>query len=142
MVSLRPFVAGNGGRLAAVFRHLSLFLCGLLLAGLGCHSATKGHRFSGRVTFDGNPIPSGKIYFTPTGKGNTGHAGWANIKDGVYDTAAKGGQGYGGGPTIVMIDGFDGTTPLFPRYQEKVEMPKEPTVKDFDVPAKAAKPKK
>jgi len=102
------------------------------------------------VTFKGQPIPKGKIQFIPdTSKGNSGPVGFADIKDGAYDTALPGGHGMPGGPMIIKIEGFDpsktekdksGETlikPLFPMYQTTADLPKETTTKDFDVPATA-----
>jgi len=102
---------------------------------------------SGKVTFHGKPIPLGKIYFIPDGsKGNTGAAGYADIKDGEYDTKGQGGKGMIGGPMLVRIEGVDGVkideerpngNPLFPAYETQVDMPKSSTTKEFDVPLSA-----
>jgi hypothetical protein len=119
------------------------------------------YRVSGKVTFKGQPVPAGKIYFMPDGsKGNTGPTGYADIKDGQYDTSATGGRGAGKGPMIVAIEGFDPSTPgkaekgdtsgeatvktLFPRYETTTDLPGEAATKDFDVPADAGsgKPQK
>src|SRR5690348_2686083 len=98
MVRLTCFRPGLGaGVLAAL-------VCGLAA---GCGGG-KGHRVSGKVTFKGAPVPAGRIYFTPDStKGNTGPTGYADIKDGAYDTAAAGGQGVTGGPVVVAIEGND-----------------------------------
>ncbi|HYH69566.1 MAG TPA: hypothetical protein VD866_33025 [Urbifossiella sp.] len=125
----------------------------LAVFALGCGDG-KGYRFQGKVTFKNQPIAAGKIYFNPdTSKGNTGPSGFADIKDGAYDTSATGGRGYGGGPTIIAIEGFDpsakgakdkddksGETTikaLFPRYEFTMDLPKEGQTKDFDVPGDA-----
>lgn len=119
----------------------------------GCGGA-KVYRVSGKVTFKGQPVPEGKIYFTPdTTKGNTGPAGFADIKNGEYDTQ-KGGQGITGGPMVVAITGVDPAgkldkadtggdvtaKSLFPRYETKADLPKSDGTKDFDVPVEALKP--
>ena len=53
----------------------------------------KTARVSGKVTFNGRPVPAGKIYFMPDGEqGNTGSTGYADIKDGEYDTGSSGGR--------------------------------------------------
>ena len=139
------------GRLAAAARLLpALLACG---AALGCGS--EGARVSGKVTFKGQPVPAGKIYFTPDGsKGNTGATGYANIQGGSYDTSGAGGHGAPTGPVIVAIEGNDpsaegkkekGDTSgevtvksLFPRYETTMEVAGTMT-KDFDVPAEAQK---
>jgi hypothetical protein len=125
-------------------------VCGCLLVVLtalltGCGSS--GYHVSGKATFDGKPIPVGKIYFTPdASKGNDGASGWADIKDGAFNTSASGGMGIVGGPTLVRIEGADGLridddrpngNPLFTHYETAVDLPKSTTTKDFDVPASA-----
>lgn len=123
----------------------------VLVAGCG----KSGTRVSGNVTFKGQPVPAGKIYFYPdTSKGNAGQAGFADIKGGKYDTGAPGGQGVPAGPVIVAIDGLDPAArpdkadksgeatvkALFPRYETKAELPSGTSTKDFDVPASASQP--
>jgi len=99
------------------------------------------------VAFDGKSVPAGKLILLPdTSKGNSGQGGFADIKDGVYDTS-KNGQGILGGPTIVRLDGFDGLTTandpigkrLFMTHEFLVDLPRQNSTKDFDVPASAAK---
>jgi len=127
-----------------VYGCLLFLLCAALL---GC-GGSSGYHISGNATFNGKPIPVGKIYFTPdAAKKNTGAAGWADIKDGKYDTRSSGGMGIIGGPTLVRIEGSDGVkldeerpngTPLFAYYETPVDLPKSNSTKDFDVPASAA----
>jgi len=135
-------------------RSVRLLVPALAVFALGCGDG-KAYRFQGKVTFKNQSIVAGKIYFNPdTSKGNTGPSGFADIKDGAYDTSATGGRGYGGGPTIIAIEGFDpsakgakdkgdtsGETTikaLFPRYEFTMDLPKEGQTKDFDVPGDAA----
>jgi hypothetical protein len=107
---------------------------------LGCGGGPREYRISGKVTFAGNPVPAGTIYFTPdASKNNSGPSGFAQIKDGRYDTAAAGGHGMTGGPMIVKIEGSDGTNQLFRTQEIPVELTREDTTKDFDVPAAAGK---
>jgi hypothetical protein len=118
------------------------------VCGCGAGDGATRYAIAGNVTFAGKPIPTGKIYFTPDGaKGNTGAAGYADIKEGKYDTSKTGGMGNIGGAMLVRIEGADGVpldedrpsgTPLFTFYETAVELPKENTTKDFDVPAAAA----
>lgn len=129
----------------------ALFFACCVVAGCG---GQRGYRVSGKVTFQGKPVPAGKILFSPDAtKGNTGPTGYADIKDGEYDTALPGGKGVVGGPMIVEITGndpsakSDGSGPvepgtvksLFPRYETKAELPKSETTKDFEVPKEALK---
>jgi hypothetical protein len=109
--------------------------------------------------FDGKPVPAGKIYFIPDGsKGNTGATGYADIKDGKYDTADSGGHGTVGGPMTIAIEGTDPAAPpdkpkkgeeaspeatmksLFPRYEVNEDLPKSNiSDKNFEVPKEASK---
>ena len=62
-----------------------------LAAGCGDGEPT-GTTCPGRVTFAGQPVVSGRIYFAPDpARGNDGPQGYAAIEDGRYDTA-KGGE--------------------------------------------------
>jgi hypothetical protein len=135
---------------------LSLVALGSLV-GCGGNSTV---RVSGKVTFQGKPVPAGKIYFMADGsKGNNGATGFATIVDGEYDTSAEDGSGVTPGPVKVMIDGFDPTAPpekpkkggknedaeqptvklLFSQYETTFDVPSGGSTKDFDVPAAAAK---
>lgn len=121
----------------------------------GCGGDGGGNHVSGKVTFKGQPVPAGKIYFTPdSAKGNSGPQGYADIKDGEYDTSASGGHGVGSGPMTVSIEGFDPSKSgakekgdvsgeetilmLFPTYKTTADLPDDDSTKDFDVPAEAA----
>jgi hypothetical protein len=115
----------------------------------GCGSETGG-RVSGKVTFNGQPVPAGKVYIRPdTSKGNSGPTGYADIKDGAYDTSAPGGKGAVAGAVIIAVEGLDPnppanagpdvtTTVLFPNYELPAEIDAGGTVKDIDVPPEAA----
>ncbi|MBN9522675.1 hypothetical protein J0H58_29830 [bacterium] len=126
----------------------------VVVLAFGCGPGSKGYRVTGRVTFKGQPVPVGKIYFTPdASKGNTGPTGYADIKDGAYDTSVAGGMGFVGGPVVIEIEGFDPNAKaepdkndksgevliksLFPRYDLAAELPKAASTKDVDVPADA-----
>jgi hypothetical protein len=125
-----------------------LFQCvGFLLALLvciGCMGEDKLYNVSGTLTPEGKPIPKGLIFFDPDStKGTTGTQGFANIKDGKFDTADQG-KGIRGGSYVIRISGFDGKEAneapfgqaLFPEYQEKRDLPKENSKLDIDVPGK------
>ena len=126
-------------------------MAALLCSISGCGRGPRLFRVSGNVTFDGKPVPAGKIYFMPDGsKENSGTAGFAEIRDGKYDTSGAGGQNISGGPMVVKIEGASGAQstddnnvppPLFFPFETTADLPKSNTTKDFDVPAGAAKPK-
>jgi hypothetical protein len=118
----------------------------LLVLVAGCSSGEqKKAQLSGKVLFNGKPVPAGFISFMPnSSKGNTGAATVAAIKDGLYDTARSPQSGIKPGPNVITIQGFDGKPlPNFPNGKqifnpfERREDLAEGT-KDFSVPASAA----
>jgi hypothetical protein len=132
---------------AQLARILSLGTLSILL---GCGEG--GNHVTGNVLFQGKPVPVGKIFFYPdSSKGNSGAPGWAEIKDGRYNTAAEGGSPVASGAMRVVIEGIDPnppanaespdvtTTVLFSGYETTVDLSQGNTTKDFDVPAEAAK---
>jgi hypothetical protein len=95
------------------------------------------------VTYDGIAIPAGIITFEPVGINvNATTIGEAEIKDGQYRTLPD--KGIVGGPHTVFIAGYNGIrepgsgpygASLFaPVYKTTVELPREPSTFDFDVP--------
>ena len=125
----------------------------IVLAGFsGCSSRQAGpQRFAvaGRVTFDGKPVPAGRIALEPdTAAGNSGPAGYGNIVAGRFTTYPR--MGAVSGPHIVRISGFDGIASgemvegkeLFSEYTTTVELPAKAATIDFDVPRAAATPQK
>ncbi len=80
----------------------------LCLVQLGCgDGGTKRYQVSGRITFDGEPVPAGSISFDPdSSQGNRGPGGYAVIEDGRYHTLAD--RGVVGGPHQVRVSGYDG----------------------------------
>ncbi|HAH45474.1 MAG TPA: hypothetical protein DCM07_11595 [Planctomycetaceae bacterium] len=127
----------------------------LTLISLGCGEGEadgpEKYSLSGKVTFAGEPVPVGEIILEPDStKGNSGPASVAMIKQGQYATET--GKGIIGGPYIVRISGNDGvsvTLPdgmqlpegnqLFGSYETKVDLPKQKTTQDFEVPSADAK---
>ena len=112
----------------------------------GC--AEKGperYDFSGAVTFGGKPVPAGTIEFEPDGAAkNAGPQVVVAIKDGRYETPP--GKGTVGGPHIVRIFGYDGVpnieggsiegAAIFPPYETRLDLPKQSSTHDFDVPGR------
>lgn len=108
------------------------------LSSLGCQAKTSD-RFvlSGEATYDGKPIPSGELIFTPdTGRGNKGPQGKARIRNGKFSTEDNG-RGVVGGPHRVELRAFDGVPyegremqveegkPLFGSLMADIELPEE-----------------
>jgi hypothetical protein len=133
-----------------LLRHGLPWVVVCLLTGCG----DSGRHVSGKVTFNGKPVPAGTIYLIPdSSKGNEGPTGYATIQNGEYDTADDG-KGVGGGPVIVGIEGFnpeamaepeEGDTSgeetvqsLFPYYETTAEIPDDAEL-NVDVPLAAVK---
>jgi hypothetical protein len=122
----------------------ALFICS------GCGGAADGPKrydVSGTITYGGQPVLAGTIMFEPdASKGNKGPAGYAEIRDGKYDTRGEAGKGTIGGPHVVRITGLDPSKavpdllpdgpPLFSDYQTTADLPEADATQDFEVPAK------
>jgi hypothetical protein len=126
-------------------RWLPWLTAGLVLLGVGCDRGPKRYPVSGRVLYDGKPIPFGEIYFDPdVSKGNDGPQGFSRIIDSQYDTR-QGGLAAASGPHVVRILGFDGKPgpelplgrPLFSEYTTSANIPDQgDATLDFAVPAR------
>jgi hypothetical protein len=113
--------------------------CGLIAAGCGRDDGWDRYRVTGTVTFDGKPIPSGMIVFTPdVSKQNDGPQGVADIKDGKYDTRQSKDQDMVGGPMNVSVTGLSADGRPLCQYDFAVDLPREDTTKDIEVPKSAA----
>jgi hypothetical protein len=124
----------------------------VLFAVLGCNRNSGPARYdlTGRITYDGKPVPAGYILFAPDkSKGNDGPGADAEIKDGVYRT--RPGQGTVGGPHIITVNGFDGKpvgqgpivnpmgNALFTNVQISADLPKASADHDIVIPAAKGK---
>ena len=113
-----------------------------LTAALGCGSGDGGAtRVSGKVTFKGAPVGLGRVYFDADQKANPGgQSGYADIKDGRYDTAA-GGKPPSAGPVTVRVEGLNPPgasglhSLLFRQHEFTAELPAGSSERDIDVPA-------
>jgi hypothetical protein len=120
--------------------HLPIVALLFSLLAIGCGVADNRNHISGKVTFKGQPVPAGRIYFDPDpSKKNDGPQGYADIQNGQYDTTQDG-KGGPGGATIVRIQGRDAAgKALFLEHKVQVDLPSGATSKDFEVPESAAK---
>ncbi|WDI42449.1 hypothetical protein [Bremerella sp. P1] len=123
-----------------------LALAALLLAGCGAEKASDVFSVSGNITYDGKPIPKGNISFAPdASQNNQGPGASAEIKDGKYEMMP--GKGISGGPYVLVINGYDGVPVasgeggmdpngkvLFESYRMTVDLPKEDSQQDLEVP--------
>jgi hypothetical protein len=121
------------------------------LAMLGCGGKKVGPTLftvSGKVTFDGKPVPVGFVTFEPdTSQQNAGPGCGAAIKNGYYETETN--KGVTGGPYRITVTGSDGIATildgedapqgasLFPPYKTKFDLPKADTTWDIEVPVAA-----
>jgi hypothetical protein len=114
------------------------------LAAAGC-SEDRTYDVKGTVTIGGAAVPAGVIWFEPDiTKGNTtGPQGYAQIKDGKFDTRADG-RGIRPGAYTIRVEAFDGRPanelpfgkPLLnPPYETARDFPAEATEITIDVPA-------
>lgn len=117
----------------------------VIVAGCGPQAAVR-HRVQGSVSYEGRPIPLGRIVFDPDVlEGNRGPQGFAVIENGAFDTAVKQGRGTAGGPMLVTIDAYESAAPgqpvkpLLTNHQERHTLPASDTKLTIDV--KAAKPR-
>lgn len=111
----------------------------------GCGGGSNRFPVSGKITYDGKPVPAGEIVFEPdSSKSNTGPGSLTRIKGGMY--ATEQGLGVVGGPYLVRITPFDGISnpnsldgkPLLPApYEERLVFPNQGSTHDFDIPKKA-----
>jgi len=123
-------------------RNVSMIAClALTAAAVGCsRGGPDRYEISGQVTYQGQPVPGGRILFAPDGSvANSGPGAVAEIENGHYRT--RRGLGAVDGPHVVTIYGTDGTAAtedrdnaLFPEYRTTVELPAGSAQFDFDVP--------
>lgn len=107
------------------------------VAGCSNDPGPKRARLTGTAKYDGQPIPYGEVLFTPdAAKGNSGPQGFAQIRDGKYDTASSGdGKGVGGGPTVVRVTAFTAQGgKLLCEVEMPLTLPPDGGTFDLDVP--------
>lgn len=117
----------------------------ILMIVVGCSKSTPPpappglFQVSGKVTYNGNPVPAGYITFEPHEQGRTAKA---EIKNGRFQTQPR--NGHVGGLMKVYILAYDGKpvmqqktdygTPLWKRgYHTTMELPKRAATADFDL---------
>jgi hypothetical protein len=124
-----------------------LGLVAVLGVAIGCSKVAKTGQLSGKVTFNGKPVPAGYISFMPdTSAGNKGPVKVVQFRDGVYNTAEAEDPGIFPGANVIQIAGFDGKKlPYYPQgkqifnpYELRETLPEGTSTKDFTIPASAA----
>ena len=114
----------------------------------GCGGPANEVPISGTITLAGEPIHSGRIYFTPDiAKGNDGPQGVALIDKGTFDTR-RGGRSAPPGVVRVRVDGYGPPPPgksdgpaIVWEYEVEMELPRRDSKIEITVPESArAKP--
>jgi hypothetical protein len=111
------------------------------IAMAGCDQGPKRFHVWGKITYQGQPIPAGTIYFDPD-TGNSGQQGIAIIKNGEFDTRKEGGTPPMGGKYVARVFATDGIVGpemaignlIFPERSIPYELPKEDKELNIDVP--------
>jgi hypothetical protein len=131
---------------------MSVFILPAALATCGCReSGVEKYDISGTVTYKGQPVPAGFVLFKPdTANGNSGPGSNAGLLNGHY--ATRPGQGVVGGKYIVQIASHDGIPfdmgngvmnpvgkPLRSMYRAQIDLPKESTTFDIEIPVEKGK---
>ncbi|UUO07420.1 hypothetical protein M4951_03705 [Blastopirellula sp. J2-11] len=127
----------------------------VMIAGCGRSDGLQRTVVSGTVSYNGEPISRGAIWFVPTASvGNQAPTGFAVIQEGRYATAAN--KGPVSGLYTLKITGFDGAEPtaaekeellggvfpghpLFPEYVQEHEIAGDTMTLDIEVPKAGAK---
>jgi hypothetical protein len=122
-------------------RCLALILFLTLVAGCGSDGPQR-YRVSGTVTYDGQPVQAGRVIFEPdVDLSNSGPAGYADIRQGSYETLT--GKGVVGGPHQIRVICLTGVPEgeelaegrmLCPEYQQSLDLPPANTSHDIAVP--------
>ena len=117
----------------------------LFVFACGCGSPEEGpakFHLSGKVTFEGKPVPQGKVLFIPTGD-TVGPAGQARIVNGQYSTQEQGGTPVIAGDLLAQVEGFEADAPgqevakaLFKPFETAHKMTNADGTFDIEVPAK------
>lgn len=112
----------------------------------GCGDGTQRYTVSGKLTYKGQPVPSGFVQFQPdVSQGNRGPGVGAQVVEGHFVTE----KGIVGGPHLVTIYGMDGVVkktkgaddstpqpkPLFPDYKTQFDFPQKNFEWNVDVPS-------
>lgn len=125
---------GPGKRVGRLLIAGAVLLAISYLGGCGKLGAER-YDVKGKVTYRGQPVPSGYVQLAPDSrKGNSGPTPKVDISQGNYE--ATGGNGVVGGPHVITIFGTDSAGKrLFSLYQTEVDLPKQSSTHDIEVPA-------
>ena len=140
------FIFGRAWLAVGVFAWLGI-------AGCGRGDGLERYHVSGTVTYQGAPVPSGLVTFSPdSSQGNRGPQGVAKIRDGKFDTRSEGGKAPVPGPQTVSVRGSDGRAyeddagieqpdgkPLFTPWTTTVDVREDQLTIELEVPTAASK---
>ena len=145
----------NGMLTIRLIRSIANFLVlGSTVLAVGCGGGDGLDRYpiAGTVTFQGQPVASGAIFFEPTASvGQIAPTVYLAIKDGAYDAGdtgpVKGRYTVTVGGTdvsreFVDDDGITHTAPLFRDYKFEIDIPPPDNTLNVEVPASHALPRR
>jgi hypothetical protein len=137
----------ESARLASMFEMRKILCCFVLgfLFYSGCSTKhdVDGVDVWGTAIWGDDPIPTGMVTFTPdASQGNTGHQGWAEIKDGEFDTRKANGKLAPKGPCVILISSKQPSqdpshprvTGVILRHQQTLDISSESGQLDLTVP--------
>jgi hypothetical protein len=133
-----------------IHKRVKIVFCGPIALGVGCmllcgcgDHRPPGVDLQGSVTWQGKPVPTGFVVFSPDPAKGSGHQGIAPIQDGRYDTRKEGGRCVAVGPQVAMVAGFDQPDPtksqtrgarLFLPHEQPVEIKADSSELNLVVP--------
>jgi hypothetical protein len=119
-----------------------------LLAGCGAGDGLDRYPVKGTVTFQGQPVKDGSIFFEPTASvGKVAPTVYLRVTGGKYEVPQKEGPVAGKYKVVVggkdassttVDDGITYTKQLFEDYRFEVEIPPSNNTLDVEVPASQA----
>ena len=128
---------------SSLFTVIVLTIC-VGLSGCG-ESKLPQYSISGKITFDGKPVPTGSVKFEPVTEDGNYKTTVVEYKDGSY--SASGENGIFGGKYKIVVFGYDGVPyeggegtidigkELFPSYTMEKELEAKEQTLDIEVPA-------
>jgi hypothetical protein len=127
---------------------LSLALFAVLVAGCGGGDKIDRQRIQGTVTYQGQPVAFGAIFFEPTASaGQVAPTVYLPVRDGKFDTGDKGPSpgkyrvtvgGVDQSKATKDDDGITTTPPLFPDHKFEIDVPVPNNTLNVEVPSTTA----
>ncbi|MDZ7616891.1 MAG: hypothetical protein U1E05_07805 [Patescibacteria group bacterium] len=139
----------------AMAKLMIVLALGLPCGGCGGESGPVRYDVVGEVTFNGEPVPMGRLLFTPdTGAGNRNPQGFTHILNGRFATSeGTEAKGVGSGAYLLEVHGYDGVPfegaegmvadgkTLFPPLRTTINMPAANCTMAIDVSMSTGAPR-